>query len=265
MFSSLEDLLFEFFNMYLRSSVLDTVLPLFESSLPVFLVAVVSLFVFAVYCKKTYGDMFYRFFLFFAMLGLSAVFAHEGSKFFAFERPRPYQEIAGTMYYNAKEDVWLQAQYAQSQGYYPHSQAVQDNEAVADADTEQENAVTGMLTEQTENSSETANSETGTLTNQSTHPLSVDLSKVKIIDGSAKLYPSSVLSISMAIAFVIALLMAKSSPYIYLFPAIIGWSQIYTGNAYLSDILVGWIVGILAVVGAWLCFAFFFRLTGRNS
>lgn len=252
MFSSLEDLLFEFFNMYLRSSFLDVVLPLFESSLPVFLVAVISLFVFAVYCKKTYGDMLCRFFLFFAMMGLSAVFAHEGSKFFAFERPRPYQEIAGTMYYNSKEDVWLQAQYAQSQGYNPYPQAVQEESA--EINDEIPAAEISETPAADQNSAETAK-----------NPLNIDLSKIKVIDGSAKLYPSSVLSISMAIAFVIALLMAKSSPYIYLFPAIIGWAQIYTGNAYLSDILVGWIVGILAVVGAWLCFAFFFRLTGRNS
>lgn len=252
MFSSLEDLLFEFFNMYLRSSFLDIVLPLFESSLPVFLVAVISLFVFAVYCKKTYGDMLCRFFLFFAMMGLSAVFAHEGSKFFAFERPRPYQEIAGTMYYNSKENVWLQAQYAQSQGYNPYPQTVQEESA--EINDESTAAKIPAISAGNENGVETAK-----------NPLNIDLSKIKVIDGSAKLYPSSVLSISMAIAFVIALLMAKSSPYIYLFPAIIGWAQIYTGNAYLSDILVGWIVGILAVVGAWLCFAFFFRLTGRNS
>lgn len=252
MFSSLEDLLFEFFNMYLRSSFLDIVLPFFESSLPVFLVAVISLLVFAVYCKKTYGDMLCRFFLFFAMMGLSVVFAHEGSKFFSFERPRPYQEIAGTMYYNSKEDVWLQAQYAQSQGYNPYPKTVQEESAETnDGNPAEETAETPAVEE---SAAQTAK-----------NPLNIDLSRIKVIDGSAKLYPSSVLSISMAIAFVIALLMAKSSPYIYLFPAIIGWAQIYTGNAYLSDILVGWIVGILAVVGAWLCFAFFFRLTGRNS
>lgn len=280
MFSSLEDLLFEFFNMYLRSSFLDIVLPLFESSLPVFLVAVVSLAVFAVYCKKTYGEMFYRFLLFFGMLGLSALFAHEGSKFFSFERPRPYQEIAGTMYYNAAEDVWLQAQYAQSEGYYA---AVKATEAAAESKAEQDGSAdidteenTSMLSAEADILQETqgmeeqngaaADSEnTAQSVQPAENPLNVDAEKIKVIDGSAKLYPSSVLSISMAIAFVIALLMARTCPYIYLFPALIGWSQIYTGNAYLSDIIVGWIVGILAVVVAWLCFAFFFRFTGRNA
>lgn len=276
MFSSLEDLLFEFFNMYLRSSFLDTVLPLLESSLPVFLVAVVSLAVFAVYCKKTYGEMFYRFLLFFGMLGLSAFFAHEGSKTFSFERPRPYQEIAGTMYYNGKEGVWLQAQYAQSEGYYA---AVKAAEAADNSNAEQ-NAAAADATEENIFSAETdipqempgmaeqigENADSENMPVQAAgNPLNIDPEKIKVIDGSAKLYPSSVLSISMAIAFVIALLMARTSPYIYLFPALIGWSQIYTGNAYLSDIIVGWIVGILAVFAAWLCFAFFFRFSGKNA
>ena len=110
MFSSLEDIIFEFFNMYLRNSIFDLVLPFFESSLPVFLVAVISLVIFAIYCKKKYGDMIYRVLLFMGMLGLSAFFAHHMSHFFAFERPRPYQEIAGTMYFDSKDKTWLQAQ-----------------------------------------------------------------------------------------------------------------------------------------------------------
>lgn len=306
MFSSLEDLLFEFFNMYLRSSFLDIVLPWFESSLPVFLVAVVSLAVFAVYCKKTYGEMFYRFLLFFCMLGLSAVFAHEGSKFFSFERPRPYQEIAGTMYYNAKEDIWLQAQYAESEGYHPVSETAEagnaeaanventaaeagadraaadkagadspDNVSAADtvSETPEQISSAEAALSDVQDSTESAEVQTDNAGSESfaeaqkpvQHPLNINTDNIKLIDGSAKLYPSSVLSISMAIAFVIALLMARTSPYIYLFPLLIGWTQVYTGNAYLSDVLVGWIVGILAVVAAWLCFAFFFRFTGKNA
>lgn len=252
MFSALEDLVFEFFNMYLRNSFLDMVLPLLESSLPVFLVAIVSLVIFAVYCKKTYGEMMCRLFLFFGMLGLSAFFAHEGSKIFSFERPRPYQEIAGTMYYDAKADSWMQAQYAMSEGYHPEVKEELAEELPADA----ENASDAAVSENTDETQEKV---------QTGNPLNPPkASNIKIIDGSAKLYPSSVLSISMAIAFVIALLMAKTSPYIYLFPLLIGWAQIYTGNVYLSDILMGWIVGILAVIVAWLCFALFFRFTGKN-
>lgn len=262
MFSSLEDIIFEFFNMYLRNSIFDLVLPFFESSLPVFLVAVFSLVIFAIYCKKKYGDMIYRVLLFMGMLGLSAFFAHHMSHFFAFERPRPYQEIAGTMYFDSKDKTWLQAQYAESEGYHPFAEQV---EAKNDAAGEESAAV-----EEIQKSEQTAPEQTEVLQaeeseEQVTPPIRVDLNalRIKWIDGSAKLFPSSVISISMAIAFVIALLMAKTSPYIYLFPLVIGWAQIYTGSAYLSDLLVGWCVGILSVVIAWLCFAFFFRITGK--
>lgn len=278
MFSSLEDIIFEFFNMYLRNSVFDLVLPVFESSLPVFLVAVIFLVIFAIYCKKKYGDMIYRVFLFMGMLGLSAFFAHYGARFFAFERPRPYQEIAGTMYYDSKNKTWLQAQYAVSEGYHPfEQQAEADNNVLAEEEMAEEDVQKDTQAETTAQP-EAVQSETAQAANgqedvlqaedkeeQVEPPLRVDLNalRIKWIDGSAKLFPSSVISISMAIAFVIALLMAKTSPYIYLFPLLIGWSQIYTGSAYLSDLLVGWCVGLLSVVAAWLCFAFFFKLTGK--
>lgn len=268
MFSSLEDIIFEFFNMYLRNSAFDLVLPVFESSLPVFLVAVVFLVIFAVYCKKKYGDMIYRVFLFMGMLGLSAFFAHYGSHFFAFERPRPYQEIAGTMYYDSKDKTWLQAQYAVSEGYHPFEQQTEaDKNVLAEKEMSEEDVQKDALAE----TAQAANGPNDVLQAENTEkqvepPLRVDLNalRIKWIDGSSKkLFPSSVISISMAIAFVIALLMAKTSPYIYLFPLLIGWSQIYTGSAYLSDLLVGWCVGLLSVVAAWLCFAFFFKLTGK--
>jgi hypothetical protein len=279
MFSSLENMIFEFFNMYLRNSVFDTVLPLFESSLPVFLVAFISLIVFAIYCNRKYGEMICRVFLFMGMLGLSAFFAHHGSHFFAFERPRPYQEIAGTMYFDAKDKIWLQAQYAVKDEYHPVQQIEETEKNGQGENLHEENSIKGenLLTEENQNTALTADNvqEDGkenemAAPNQEENegagpPLRVDFEQlqVKWIDGSAKLFPSSVISISMAIAFVIALLMARSSPYIYLFPLLIGWAQIYTGSAYLSDLLVGWCVGLLSVVAAWLCFAFFFRITGK--
>ncbi|MDE5682545.1 MAG: phosphatase PAP2 family protein [Mailhella sp.] len=253
MFSYIEDVIFEFFNMYLRNSIFDVVLPLFESSLPVFLVTLVFSVVFAVYCKKKYGEMIYRVLLFMGMLGLSAFFAHEGSHFFAFERPRPFQEVAGTMYYDSKDGTWLQAQYPSSEGYH-----------IFESDTAPESDEMSGETAVSENQAENREkiSESGKVIE---NPLHVDLKQlhIKLIDGSKKLFPSSVISISMAVAVVIALLMAKISPYIYLFPLFIGWSQIYTGSAYLSDLLVGWCVGIVAVFAAWLCFALFFRITGK--
>lgn len=269
MFSSLEDMIFEFFNMYLRNSVFDVVLPLFESSLPVFLVALISLIIFAIYCKKKYGEMICRVFLFMGMLGLSAFFAHHGSHFFAFERPRPYQEIAGTMYFDTKDKIWLQAQYAVSEGYHPDQQIMAAENSNASEKIQNEAEPAGNSQENAGQSeiAQSAEKPENTLAEQEEKevPLRVDLQQlqVKWIDGSAKLFPSSVISISMAIAFVIALLMARVSPYIYLFPLLIGWAQIYTGSAYLSDLLVGWCVGILSVVAAWLCFAFFFRITGK--
>ena len=270
MFSSLEDIIFEFFNMYLRNSVFDVALPLFESSLPVFLVALVSLIIFAIYCKKKYGEMICRVFLFMGMLGLSAFFAHHGSHFFAFERPRPYQEIAGTMYFDTKDKIWLQAQYAVSEEYHPAPEIAETEDTVSVGEENKEQALQAENTQEQTVQAEIARSaekQEDSLLEEETHepPLRVDFKQlqVKWIDGSAKLFPSSVISISMAIAFVIALLVARTSPYIYLFPLLIGWAQIYTGSAYLSDLLVGWCVGLLSVVAAWLCFAFFFRVTGK--
>lgn len=254
MFSYIEDVIFEFFNMYLRNSIFDVVLPLFESSLPVFLLTLVFSVIFAVYCKKKYGEMIYRVLLFMGMLGLSAFFAHEGSHFFAFERPRPFQEIAGTMYYDSKDGTWLQAQYPSSEGYH-----IFESDMTLEAGEMLDE--TAVSENQVKNQEEISVIERKVVEN----PLHVDLKQlhIKLIDGSKKLFPSSVISISMAVAVVIALLMAKISPYIYLFPLLIGWSQIYTGSAYLSDLLVGWCVGIVAVFVAWLCFALFFRITGK--
>lgn len=276
MFSSLENIIFEFFNMYLRNSIFDTVLPLFESSLPVFLVALVSLIVFAIYCNRKYGEMICRVFLFMGMLGLSAFFAHHGSHFFAFERPRPYQEIAGTMYFDAKDKIWLQAQYAVKDAYHPTPQITETEQNEPEENLEEEKTISennqnntdeivSLQNQQVQNEMAEPSQNEIEDKEEASPPLRVDLDKlhVKWIDGSAKLFPSSVISISMAIAFVIALLMARSSPYIYLFPLLIGWAQIYTGSAYLSDLLVGWCVGLLSVVAAWLCFAFFFRITGK--
>lgn len=289
MFSALEDFLFKLFNMTLRADFLDWFLPLFESSLPVFLVALISVLVFAGYCKKTYGEFFYRFLLFMGMIVLSAIFAKQAAKTVYIERPRPYQEIAGTMFYDDQEKTWMQAQYAVDELYPPvplekndqgiieennqnthlednsFSQNNNENNVSNESDTNDEQKQEEIsLDEVLENSSSVQNSDETVETTQEEFPsTSVIKKNTFVIHGQAKLQPSSVIAISMAIAFVIALLMAKTMPYIYLFPLVIGWSQIYTGNAYLSDLIVGWVLGMISVVLAWLCFAFFFKYAAR--
>lgn len=285
MFSALEDLFFKFVNMTLRADFLDWFLPLFESSLPVFLVTVGSIFLFAIYCKKTYGEFFYRFLLFMGMIVLSAFFAKQLAKTIYIERPRPYQEIAGTMFYDEHEKTWMQAQYAVEDVYPPVNTEFVDNTANDTRNTD--NAIESDIStddafnqeiissdQENNNSNEQPSiveDTTNNLTNDvadtqstmSTQNQLANKTPTFVIHGQAKLQPSSVIAISMAIALVIALLVAKAMPYIYLFPLLIGWSQIYTGNAYVSDLIVGWIVAIIAVFFAWACFALFFKYAAR--
>ncbi len=281
MFSALEDFIFKLVNMTLRADFLDWFLPLFESSLPVFLVAVGSIFLFALYCKKTYGDFFYRFLLFMGMIVLSAFFAKQGAKSIYIERPRPYQEIAGTMFYDDHEKTWMQAQYAVEDVYPPvHTDFVDNTANNVDSAIESDNSIDVARDQEIVSSDqENTNTEDQSIVEDSTNILPNDVTDTQstmsnqnqlanktptfVIHGQAKLQPSSVIAISMAIAFVIALLVAKAMPYIYLFPLLIGWSQMYTGNAYLSDIIVGWIVAIIAVFFAWACFALFFKYVAR--
>ena len=261
MFSALEDFLFKFFNMTVRADFLDWFLPLFESSLPVFLVAVISALSFAIYCKKTYGEFLYRFILFMAMIVLSAIFAKQAANSIYIERPRPYQEIAGTMFYDEQEKTWMQAQYAVDELYPPvtieeENESTQQNsldkeQIIDNVEKTKEENISGSFEEQEEVSSneELQNNtqeiqenkeiiqeeKNNNISDVEQNIASKNEQPTFVIHGQAKLQPSSVIAISMAIAFVIALLVAKAMPYIYLFPLLIGWAQIYTGNAYLSD------------------------------
>ncbi len=76
--------------------------------------------------------------------------------------------------------------------------------------------------------------------------------------------PSAFAASVMAIAFVIGLLFHRASPWVYVFPVLVGWSRIYTGNSYPLDIVVGWIFGILAVAITWFICDFIFRSVSKN-
>ena len=63
--------------------------------------------------------------------------------------------------------------------------------------------------------------------------------------------PSSAAAACMAVAVVLSLLFAKANPWVFFLPFSVGFSQIYVGKNYPFDILVGWLLGLVAVIAVW--------------
>ncbi len=71
-------------------------------------------------------------------------------------------------------------------------------------------------------------------------------------------FPSSHAANSMAIATVLALLFRRLSPWIFLFPLMVGWSRVYMGKHFPFDVVSGYLVGVLAVLVIWWVFSLIF-------
>lgn len=77
--------------------------------------------------------------------------------------------------------------------------------------------------------------------------------------------PSSHAATSMAVALGVALLFAKSRPWIFALPLLVGWSRMYVGKHFPADVIVGWLVGAIAVVLVWsVCLGFVRLLISRR-
>lgn len=78
-------------------------------------------------------------------------------------------------------------------------------------------------------------------------------------------FPSSHAATSMAVALGVALLFARSRPWIFALPLLVGWSRIYVGKHFPADVIVGWIVGAIAVILVWsVCLGFVRYLLSRR-
>jgi len=294
-FNALDSALFRMLNDYARSPILDSVLPFFSLSWPLWLGVLLFFSFFTLYCRKHYGDALWRLLALVIVLGLSVTVSELGAYLMkdGFERPRPYQVLSGTIYHDVQNDTWVQIQKSQS--------AMQDND-LADTDvlatSLQENLVmpdiaivddiivddiilddampTDVIINDfnldadisvgTDREMPIVSEKLYTQGSQDSYQIieinQTQLQAMLVEEGFSM--PSAFAANVMAMALVIALLFHKASPWIYMLPILVGWSRVYTGNSYPMDILVGWIWGILAVAVAWLICDLSFKVVSKK-
>ncbi|MBU1003734.1 MAG: phosphatase PAP2 family protein [Proteobacteria bacterium] len=68
-------------------------------------------------------------------------------------------------------------------------------------------------------------------------------------DGSS--YPSAHAANAMAAAVVIWLLWPGTRRYVWAMPLLVGWSRLYLGKHYPTDVLMGWLFGLGAALAVW--------------
>ena len=78
-------------------------------------------------------------------------------------------------------------------------------------------------------------------------------------------FPSGLAAMTMAAVLVISLLFRQMNPWIYFIPLLVGWSRIYLGAHYPLDVIFGWFVGALSVLGVWwLCQIVFTKVAPKQ-
>lgn len=75
-------------------------------------------------------------------------------------------------------------------------------------------------------------------------------------------FPSAHAANSMAVALIISLLFRQANPWIFAMPFMVGWSRVYVGKHFPVDVLMGWLVGLFAVLAVWwFCHLLFARFS----
>lgn len=78
--------------------------------------------------------------------------------------------------------------------------------------------------------------------------------------------PSSPAAACMAVAVVLSLLFYRANPWVFLLPLSVGFSQVYVGKNYPSDVVVGWLIGVVSVIVVWwVCHLIFIRFAAPRT
>ena len=65
-------------------------------------------------------------------------------------------------------------------------------------------------------------------------------------------YPSAHAANAMAAFVILAWLLPRSRRLVWTIPLVIGYSRVYLGKHYPTDVLMGWLVGLAAAMVVWL-------------
>ncbi len=250
MINILDFALFRLINDYARLHFLDLIMPIFASELFLIGFVIFILFVFAIICRKIYGNFFWRLMALSLLFVATILVTHFSSHFWKdnFERLRPIFSLPQIVYFDSEQNSWMK-----TGELVTNIETLFNTPATSDAQKEQSNEV-----EQAEAQIVEHLAMANKILKYEQKDYNIDkLAEIQKHSGFSM--PSSVAACSMAITLIISLLLPRSNPWIYIIPIIIGWARIYTGYSFPLDIVVGWIWGILCVAITWLICDFILR------